>query len=303
MNATVIVSCYNQEKYIIECLDSILTQDINFDCSILVSDDCSTDTTPRILKEFKLKYPDRITLVLRAKNIGYARNYIEAHKAARGDVVFHFDGDDIMLPGKLQKQYDLFKQDDSTNLVLHRAEYFSDDGSYSSITGTPVFCGSSIMPFDNRELAMWGSVAVHSSFAYRKSSRNVYDPQRNFMEWFFAMDSLMQGGKGVYLNEVLVKYRCNPKNNGSYLSTQSGRKSAYIIYFDDVVHYFNQHENLRSELYANYLVTSLAMLKSKCGFAKGMGRFLIKNIKYFRYSNVIKAIKMRLSVAPSLKVR
>ena len=88
MNSTVVVSCYNQEKYIGQCLDSILTQDIDFNCEILVSDDCSTDLTSSILEEYKLKYPDRLTLILREKNLGYAINYIEAHKAASGDIVF-----------------------------------------------------------------------------------------------------------------------------------------------------------------------------------------------------------------------
>lgn len=303
MNSTVVVSCYNQENYIAQCLDSILSQDIDFNCQILVSDDCSTDSTPSIVAEFRLKYPDRITLILHQKNRGYARNYIEAHKLASGDIVFHFDGDDIMLPGKLKKQYDLFKKDESINLVIHRAEYFSDDGTYSSVTGVPVCCDNEVMYFDNRALALWGTIAVHSSYAYRKSSRKLYDPKREFMEWFFAMDSLMQGGCGAYINEVLVKYRCNPKGSVSYLSTNAGRARAYSIYLYDVKYYFSQCDSLRSELYANYLVTSAAILKARCASAKGMYLFIIKNIKYFKISNVMRAVKMRLAVAPKLKVR
>ena len=197
----------------------------------------------------------------------------------------------------------LFKQDESINLVFHRAEYFSDDGAYSSVTGVPVFCNSEVMHFDSRSLALWGTIAVHSTYAYRKSSRKIYDPKREFMEWFFAMDSLMHGGKGAYINEVLVRYRCNPKDSGSFLSTKTGRSQAYSIYLDNVGYYFSQCEVLRPELYANYVVTSVAILKARCSYSKGLFLFLIKNLKYFRYSNVMKAARMRLSVAPVFRAR
>ncbi|MBP5114172.1 glycosyltransferase, partial [Pseudomonas protegens] len=51
LSATVVVSCYNQERYIVECLDSILSQEINFECEVIVSDDCSTDRTQEVLLE------------------------------------------------------------------------------------------------------------------------------------------------------------------------------------------------------------------------------------------------------------
>lgn len=303
MKATIVVTCYNHEKYIAECLDSILAQEINFDCDILVADDCSTDASVAIIEKYQLHFPNRITLIAREQNLGHARHYIETHQVASGDIIFEFDGDDLMLPGKLQKQYNLFKQDASINLVFHRAEYFSDDGTYMSKTGSPTSLNGDKLIFDYKDLALWGTIAVHGSYAYRKSSRKTYDPKREFMEWFFAMDSLMPAGRGVYLNEVLMKYRCNPKGHGSYLSNKKGRTKAYTIYLQDVLNYFDHHEELRSELYANSLITSLAMLKARCGYADGIPQFLIRNLNHFSFSKMMKAAKMRLSSAPRKRVR
>ncbi len=65
LSGSVVVSCYNQEGYIEECLDSILSQNIDFECEIIVSDDCSTDKTQEKLRAYAAKHPGRIKLFLR----------------------------------------------------------------------------------------------------------------------------------------------------------------------------------------------------------------------------------------------
>lgn len=302
MKATVVVSCYKQEKYIEECLDSILGQTVDFDFDVLVSDDASPDSTPDILSFYAEKYPDKVKLVLRSQNVGAARNYLDAHNKAEGDVVFHFDGDDVMLPGKLQKQYDVFRQNSDVNLVFHRARYFSDDGSYVAETGYPSHLKNSEMFFDAEDLALWGSITVHSAYAYRRSSRKVRNLDREFMEWFFAMDSLVSGGRAVYLDEILVKYRCNPRG-GAYLASKAGRIKSYNIYFRDVGCYFERLSRLRGELYANFLFTALAMARSGCGVSGYALRFLVKNFFYFRVGKLVGVLKVRKSVAPGERIR
>nr|HAT8714092.1 glycosyltransferase [Legionella jordanis] len=299
--ATVVISCFNQEEYIEECLNSVLAQKTDFDFDILISDDCSTDGTQEIIQKYQASHPQQITCILRDQNIGAGKNYIEAHKAATGDIIFHLDGDDIMLAGKMQKQFDAF-HDGSVNLVFHKALYFSDDNRYQAETGNAGSLSESIVYFNAKDLALWGTVAVHSSYAYRKSARKTMDPGRDFMEWFFAMDSLLPSGKGVYLNELLVKYRCNPKGN-AYLASKAGRLKAYNIYFNDVFHYFKTEPALRRELYSNCLVTALAMLKGRCGFAKGLPLFLLSNLHYFRPNKFKRTLQMRSSVAPAKKIR
>ena len=82
---TVNVITYNHEKYIQECLDSILMQKTDFDYIIRVFDDASTDTTQDILKQYKEKYPDKFELFLAEKNLsadkdGTFFNTIRAYK-------------------------------------------------------------------------------------------------------------------------------------------------------------------------------------------------------------------------------
>ncbi|MBP5107283.1 glycosyltransferase, partial [Pseudomonas protegens] len=85
LSATVVVSCYNQERYIVECLDSILSQEINFECEVIVSDDCSTDRTQEVLLEYSRLHEGRLKLNLRSENVGPALNYLGLHSMASGD--------------------------------------------------------------------------------------------------------------------------------------------------------------------------------------------------------------------------
>jgi len=301
LTGSVVVSCYNQEQYVEDCLDSILSQEVDFDYEVIVSDDCSTDRTQEVLRAYAEKHPGKIKLLLREKNVGAALNYHGVHKMASGDIIYHFDGDDVMLPGKLQRQYDVFKNDESVNVVFHKAIYFSDDGSYLSETQYPD-AGESVVSFISlEEMARWGAIAVHSSYAYRRVSRKALI-DREFMEWFFVMDSLLPAGKAAYINAPLVKYRCNA-SAGSYLSTTKGKLKSYNIFLNDLYGYFHTLPALRSDLYSNFLVTFLAMFKSTRRCSVKSVIFLLSNLHYFRPGKFMNTVNVRKRVGPQSKVR
>ena len=70
LKLTVNVITYNHEKYIKDCLDSILMQKTDFNFIIRIFDDASTDKTQEICKLYKEKYPDKIELYFAEKNLG-----------------------------------------------------------------------------------------------------------------------------------------------------------------------------------------------------------------------------------------
>jgi glycosyltransferase involved in cell wall biosynthesis len=298
LSASVVVSCWNQESYLKECLDSILSQEINFECEVIVSDDCSPDNSQALLKAYSEAHPGRIHLLLRDKNVGAALNYHGVHALAKGDIVFHFDGDDVMLPGKLQAQYDVFAAQPDVNIVFHKATYFSDDRSYQSTSRYPLDAGP-IFYFSVEQLARWGATCVHSSYAYRRKAKKAAI-DREFMEWFFAMDSLLPEGRGAYLNKTYVLYRSNV-GGGSYLSTRTGKIKSYLIYLNDLYRYFEQYPALRKDLYSNFLVTFLAMARSTRKVSGPALKFLFRNILYFRLSKFQETVAVRRLVGPAEK--
>ncbi len=98
------ITTYNQKEYIAQSLQSILDQEHNYKYEILVSDDCSTDGTQDIIREFEKKYPDIVKPVYNEKNLGAMSNYYATVARAKGKYLMGCGGDDYWLPGKVEKQ-------------------------------------------------------------------------------------------------------------------------------------------------------------------------------------------------------
>lgn len=70
---SVCVITYNRAKYIKQCIESLITQDCDFDYEIIVSDDCSTDNTREILEHLYHQYPEKIRIFIHEKNLGVTK--------------------------------------------------------------------------------------------------------------------------------------------------------------------------------------------------------------------------------------
>lgn len=119
IKVSVCVVTYNQEKYIAECLQSLVDQVTDFPYEIIVGEDCSTDNTRAIVEEFARKYPDLIVRNYQAKNVGAVQNAITSYRMARGEYICHMDGDDGALPGKIKAIVDAFEISEEIVMVTH----------------------------------------------------------------------------------------------------------------------------------------------------------------------------------------
>ncbi len=298
---SVVLSCYKQEDYIEQCLYSILQQKVNFKFEIIVGDDCSPDNTRVLIQKIASQHPDMIRLHFNERNLGAAKNYFSVHNQATGKYVAHIDGDDVMLPGKLQAQVDVMENNPACNIVFHRSRYFSDDGTYSSDTGS-LFPDTEVVFISAGELARWGTIAAHGSYMYRRSSRLTREYRYDFMEWFFAFESVAGQGVAAYINKIYLDYRCNPGGN-AYLATRAGREKAYMIIIRHVIHYFEKYPQYRSDLYAQQLVNVAMYVRNIHRIRCFMVLFLLKNCLYFRPAKFLETVKVRSMVAPKIKIR
>lgn len=129
IKVSVCVVTFNHEKYIRRALDSVLMQEVNFPIEILVGDDCSTDGTQEILKQYDGVSPN-LKIVLRKENLwGRPDNNSWLLRAsAKGKYVITLEGDDFWLDKKkLQKQADFLDQHDDFIAVAHRCVVVGDD--------------------------------------------------------------------------------------------------------------------------------------------------------------------------------
>nr|WKF58541.1 hypothetical protein HUO10_003041 [Paraburkholderia busanensis] len=299
---SVVVSCFRQQDYIADCLDSILAQKIDVPYEIVVSDDFSPDNTRAVVDEYARRHPDLFRVLPNTENVGPARNYFRAHNAARGEYVAHIDGDDIMLPGKLQAQVDVLNAHPECVLVNHRARYFSDDRSYVTETGE-LPDGQDLIFYTRVENARWGTIAVHSSYMYRASARTTRDYRGDFMEWYFTMEYLSQPGtRACFINRVLVEYRCN-ESNAAYLATRKGRQRSYLILIGHLLDHFAALPALRRDIYAHAFLNIMTYQKTIRIVSPGMLWFLIRNIGSFDLARVREVMRIRRAVGPQKRIR
>lgn len=100
IKVSVIIPVYNVEKYLRQCLDSVVNQTLR-DIEIICVDDGSTDSSPQILEEYAAKDP-RIR-VIRQNNLGTSQTRKNGVAASRGAFLMFLDGDDEFVSTACEK--------------------------------------------------------------------------------------------------------------------------------------------------------------------------------------------------------
>ena len=121
---SVIINCRNSEKYLSQCIDSVLIQTYT-NYELIIVDNKSKDKTKTIIKSYndsRIKY-----YYLKTKlNLGGARNF--ALKKSKGKYIAFIDSDDIWLDDKLEKTVNKFSK--GIGLIYSDVEYFNETSSF-----------------------------------------------------------------------------------------------------------------------------------------------------------------------------
>ncbi len=200
---SVSVICYNQEKYIGSCLDSILAQCTHLSFEIVVGDDASQDKTQTILLDYQRRYPDVIRLILHEKNIGGSGNYYDVAAECRGEYIAHVDGDDLMLQGKLAKQAAFLDAHPECSMVVHKVNVIQG-GAAKRLGKIPDKPKPGVS--DINYLVRNHPFFVASSKMYRRSANRF--PRRSVptVDTLLHFEHASVGDVG-YLDETLGEYR------------------------------------------------------------------------------------------------
>lgn len=118
---SVLVITYNHEKYLKGALEGILSQQVEADLEIIISDDNSTDGTLTIAQEYQKKYPGLIRILTSSTQLGHTHNYERAWKQATGDYIAHCDGDDYWTSDKkLSQQLAFLEENPDFSACAHK---------------------------------------------------------------------------------------------------------------------------------------------------------------------------------------
>ncbi len=129
IKVSVVVATYNQEKYIAQALDSIVTQKVNFKMEVLVGDDCSSDNTADIVRRYSELYPNIVIPIIREKNLGMSANAADLTARCRGEYIAMLEGDDFWTTdNKLQMQADFLDNNKDYVAVYGQCMLVNEEG-------------------------------------------------------------------------------------------------------------------------------------------------------------------------------
>jgi len=207
---SIICNVYNHKKYLRETLEGFLSQKCSFQFEVLIHDDCSTDGSADIIKEYAEKYPEMILPIYQEENQhskGVAINAVYQYPRVRGKYTAYCEGDDFWCdPEKLQRQVDALESSPEADICTHGAVRIRDGKKAGGIC--PANKRRVFTPF---EVILGGGefVATNSIMCRSELNRNIPDFRKVF---FFDIDYALQihgslRGGMIYLPECMSAYR------------------------------------------------------------------------------------------------
>ena len=215
---SVCIATYNGEKFIEKQLQSILDQTHLVD-EVIICDDCSTDNTPQIVKDFikRNSLEDSWFFFVNEKNVGYCLNFYGAIGKSKGDLIFLCDQDDIWSKDKVEVM--------SNYMVAHTDTYVLSS-RYQLIDGKDVPIGDLKLPYyslsdhGNTEDIGLDSLIGCSwvrgfSICFRSKIKEYVVPidvkSIRAHDWYIcSLGAIL--GKAAILNRVLCSYRFHGDN-------------------------------------------------------------------------------------------
>lgn len=252
---SVCVMTYNQEKFIAECLQTIIDQQTDFEFEVIVADDCSTDGTQEIIKDFAKKYPNKIVPVLNTKNVGVGLNYRAAHDRAIGEYVAHCDGDDIWLPGKLAYQADLLDKNPHASQCWGCAYLINDESKKIGIFPSRIARTLYPTTVTAKDIAMsYALVGQHSTQMYRRKFKFDFDATRPILDFWIAFNMALNG-PAIYSKKILGGYRMT--RMPSMTRSQDNRRSTVDYLAMHLFDIIEAHPSLASVAKSNMVARML----------------------------------------------
>ena len=211
---TVLVPCFNVEKFVEECIDSILAQTYS-NLEVICINDGSTDSTPQILDRYANS--DKRIRVISKTNSGYGHSMNVGLDAAKGDYIGIVESDDFIEPDMFEK---LLKNAVANDLDISKCGYFefkTADGTNTPVDTTYVPKNRVLKPVDEQSPfyqppSIWSAI-YKRAFLKRNGIRFLETPGASYQDTSFAFKCYFSADRFGMLEESLLHYRIDNANS------------------------------------------------------------------------------------------
>jgi len=284
MLVSIIVPIYNIEKYIRECVDSILRQTFS-DFELLLVDDGSTDSCGEICDEYALQ--DIRTVVIHKRNGGLVSAWKEGVSLAKGEYICFIDGDDFVAKDYLESLINQIGR--NTDMVcMNCTRYYNDKNQYrQKINGLKkgkylldkfFYQNFIIGKHNNPNVAnsRWAKLIrkeiVLNSAAYCSDEVSFGEDQQ------FTIGALLLCKEIILYNDYKYFYRCNPTSIVNSYKTNLWEKSKLLIKTIKNIPKIDKVENIEDQLKLQLLLYMFECFKNEEFYGAGLQKDYFINL-------------------------
>jgi len=245
MKLSIVIPCYKFKAYIVESVDSVASQVVDFPLEILVRDDCSGDGTYQMLADKYGNHP-LVKILDATENLGPIGNLIELLSHASGEYVAILDGDDFLTDnGYYQRAVDFLDSDKEFSMFCT---------SYQCVEGGRIYPESAWMHGTKKIVALEDLLEknyVSAARVFRRTpvQKEIFDGVP-YPDWLFNFEILKNGKSMCETNRCSFVYRVHSGGMFSGTSQQAKEentiKTAEIVQKNyDLYHKKNQKNTMK----------------------------------------------------------
>jgi len=203
---SIVITSYNQKSLLVETIESALAQTWK-PYEVIIADDCSSDGSPEMIAGYARRHPEIIKPLFQKKNLGVARNRSAGFEMATGDFVTWANGDDRLLPRKLELELETLEAHPQAQWVYSQVHYVDHKGRRMGVLRYRGKYRHQAYGFE--EVA----TKIGREPAYQLVERRILDQVglfdtslRIYEDWDFAI-RLARHSQGAYCPVPLYEYR------------------------------------------------------------------------------------------------
>ena len=228
-SVSIVVISFDQEQYIRNAVESVLSQVVNFDIEILLCDDGSSDDTPKIMDYYSKKYPEIIKNISHQEHYGLSDNYRYCLNKCSKKYIAILEGDDYWSDClRLTKMTEFMSTHPYLNMCFCDYKILTNESFEKSEWGkknhkvvlkTKDFFKFKLNPINNL------SCCVFKTDYIRSIPDSMY--QYRFSEISLGLDCCNHGGVG-FISEIMNVYRITQNGAWSGLD-DNGKQISYYL--------------------------------------------------------------------------
>ncbi len=264
MKVSIIVPVYNSEKYLKDCLDSLVNQTLE-EIEIIAIDDASSDKSLEILKEYEKKYPNKIRVYANTKNLGQGATRNKGIKLATGEYIGFLDSDDYVNFNMYAKMYEMAKKNNNPEIIT-TGLVFTKNNDYLTNNFKGIFQtnGSVLNIADNLNVILDESPSVCNKLFRSDTIKNApFIEGKMWEDVAFTYAKMFKAKRILKFNDADYFYR-RRANEG--VSSQNNQFNAHLFDIFEVCDYLekelkeaNKYEQY--EYYVRYIQSTYSMYR------------------------------------------